>query len=171
MKEAHNTKQEQLAKGHGTYREVVQDEFLKEVACDDFCVVHFYHRDFEKCKVIDKHMPRLAHKHLETKFLKIDAEKCPFFVQKLQIRVLPCVIGFSNGIAKEDRIFGFEGLNEDMEEDKKDEWPTEALEARLGEMRVIRYSAPTEELEAELKEKGSIFGSLAGDDLGDFEDN
>jgi len=170
MKAAQASKQEQLAKGHGSYREVCQDDFLKEVACDDHCVVHFYHRDFEKCKLIDKHLPRIAAQHLETKFLKIDAEKCPFFVQKLQIRVLPCIIGFHNGIAKDDRIMGFEGLNEDLPEDKKDEWPTEALEARLGEMRVIKYTPPSDEVEAELKEKGHIFGSLAGDDLGDFED-
>lgn len=170
MKGAHDRKQEMLAKGHGSYREVCQDDFLKEVACDDFCVVHFYHKDFQKCKVIDHHMPRIAHEHLETKFLKIDAEKCPFFVDKLKIRVLPCVIGFSNGIAKDERIMGFEGLNENLPEDKKDEWPTSALQRRLAEIGVIKYTPPTEELEQEIKERsGGIFEACTGG-LGDFED-
>lgn len=38
-----------------------------------------------RCKVMDMRLGELAPRHLETKFLRIDAEKAPFFVQKLQV--------------------------------------------------------------------------------------
>ena len=31
----------------------------------------------------------LAHKHPETKFAKINAEKCPFLTDRLKVRVIP----------------------------------------------------------------------------------
>lgn len=34
---------------------------------------------------MDMRLAELAPRHLETKFLRIDAEKAPFFVQKLQV--------------------------------------------------------------------------------------
>ena len=56
--------------------------------------------------------------------MRIDAEKCPFFVQKLQIQVLPCIIMFENGVAI-DRIEGFEELG------GQDDFPTLSLVRRL----------------------------------------
>ena len=40
-------------------------------------VVHFYRASFP-CEVMDKHLAALAPKHLETKFVRIHAEKAPF---------------------------------------------------------------------------------------------
>ena len=51
----------------------------------------------------------LAKKYFQTKFIRIDAEGAPFFVEKLKIQVLPCVIMFKDGKA-EDRIVGFDVL-------------------------------------------------------------
>merc|ERR1712072_978278 len=112
MKREHDRVQEQLGKGHGSYREIVQDEFLKEVCGSENVLVHFYHKDFERCKIFDKHLPLIAHQHLECKVLKLDAEKTPFFIEKLQIRVLPTIVCFKDGIAYDDRIVGFDGLLE-----------------------------------------------------------
>lgn len=53
LKKEHKERLENLAKGHGSYREIVQDEFLKQVTTSEHVIVHFYHNDFEKCKVID----------------------------------------------------------------------------------------------------------------------
>ena len=39
--------------------------------------------------------------------MKIDAEKCPFFVSKLQVQMLPTIVCFIDGIAV-DRVVGFE---------------------------------------------------------------
>jgi thioredoxin-like negative regulator of GroEL len=41
---------------------------------------------------------RLAKKHRFTKFVKVNVDKCPFLVERLKIRVLPCLISFVDGV-------------------------------------------------------------------------
>ena len=69
----------------GQYSQILQDEFLPSVTKNVNCIVHFCHKDFERCKIIDHHLGIIAHHHPETKILSLDVEKAPFFVQKLQI--------------------------------------------------------------------------------------
>jgi hypothetical protein len=52
-------------------------------------------------------------------------EKAPFFVEKLQIRMLPCIISFIDGVSV-DRLVGFEELG------NTDNFPTSVLEKWLG---------------------------------------
>ncbi|KKK26713.1 hypothetical protein ARAM_000285 [Aspergillus rambellii] len=73
------------------------------------CVIHFAHPDFAKCGVMDEHIRALASRHHEVKFARVDVRHAPFIVEKLKIRVLPCVIGFKDGVGVE-RVVGFEGL-------------------------------------------------------------
>ena len=72
-----------MAKGHGRYDEITEEQFLPLVTKTKFVILHFFHKDFERCKIIDKHLTDIARKHTESKFARIDAEKCPFFVTKL----------------------------------------------------------------------------------------
>ncbi|KAG7396783.1 hypothetical protein PHYBOEH_001812 [Phytophthora boehmeriae] len=152
LKQEFEEKQTLLAKGHGEFREITQDEFLKEVTSSPLVAVHFYHRDFERCKIMDMHLARLARSHIECKFLKMNAEKAPFFVEKLVIRVLPTVVCFKDGVAFPDRVIGFDGLTEDDEEAElaafgtranhhatsSDTFPTIALARKLVEIGAIR---------------------------------
>ena len=123
MKSRNASKQELIGKGHGQFREIVQDEFLKEVTGSDRVVVHFYHRDFERCAIMDMHLLKLAKRHIETKFIKIDAEKAPFFVSKLSVRTMPTLCQFIDGVMR-GKLVGFEGLADHMPEGKEDEWTT-----------------------------------------------
>ncbi|CAI0427686.1 unnamed protein product [Linum tenue] len=114
--------------GHGEYREITEGDFLGEVTKGDKVICHFYHKEFYRCKIVDKHLKALAPKHVDTKFVKLDAENAPFFVAKLGIKTLPCVILFSKkescfrkGIAS-DRLVGFEDLG------GKDDFPTTRIE-------------------------------------------
>lgn len=50
LKQEKNKRLENLAKGHGTYEEIVEDQFLKVVLASKFVICHFYHKDFERCK-------------------------------------------------------------------------------------------------------------------------
>jgi len=124
LKKKHEKRMVNEAKGHGELREITEDEFLPECCKSDRVVVHFFHADFERCKIMDKHLRLLALKYNSCKFVKIDAEKSPFFVSKLQIRTLPTVLIFHDGVNK-DRITGFEELG------GEDEFPTRTLEVRL----------------------------------------
>lgn len=40
-------------------------------------------------QVVDKHLSALAKQHVETRFVKVHAEKAPFLTEKLRIVVLP----------------------------------------------------------------------------------
>lgn len=68
-----------MQQGHGEYTEIAEEKDFFEIAkkSSNF-VCHFYRDDFFRCKVVDKHLHILARKHMETKFCKINAEKCPF---------------------------------------------------------------------------------------------
>ncbi|CBI22351.3 unnamed protein product, partial [Vitis vinifera] len=110
--------------GHGEYREVTEADFLGEVTGSEKVICHFYHREFYRCKIMDKHLKSLAPRHMDTKIIKLDAENAPFFVAKLGVKTLPCVILFRKGIAV-DRLIGFQDMG------GKDDFATRTLEALL----------------------------------------
>jgi len=116
---------------HGVYSEIAAEkELLKLTTTTKLCVVHFYHKEFRRCQIMDKHLHILAQKHFKTKFVKINVENAPFLVEKLSIRVLPCVVCFVDGISV-DRITGFEELG------SNDSFNTTVLELRLSTHGVI----------------------------------
>ena len=154
LKKQRNETLENLGKGHGSYREIVQDQFLTEVTSSYRVVCHFYHRDFQRCTIIDHHLQKLAQRHVETKFIKINAEKAPFFVEKLIIRTMPTVVIFFDGVAA-DKIVGFEGLADQMPEGKEDEFPTIVVARLLGSKNAINKEAIVDDegIEAAMKAK------------------
>jgi len=121
LQKKHQLEKQFKQQGHGEYREITEEEFLKEVCGSQWVVVHFFHREFFRCKIIDKHMRIIAQKHLSCKWLTLDAEKAPFFVSKLAIQMLPTVIVFKDGVVHEQ----FNGLDE---MGGKDEFRTEVME-------------------------------------------
>ncbi|KAL5683246.1 hypothetical protein ACJX0J_009631, partial [Zea mays] len=84
-------------------------------------ICHFYHHEFYRCKIMDKNLKTLALVYVGIKFVKLDVENAPFFVAKLAIKALPCVILFKKGIDV-DRLVGFQDLR------SKEDFPTRALE-------------------------------------------
>ncbi|KAF4619218.1 hypothetical protein D9613_005329 [Agrocybe pediades] len=90
------------------------------------CVAHFFHPNFKRCEIMDKHLEKLAPKYPTTRFIRVHVENIPWLVEKLFIKVLPCVICFVDGIAK-DRLVGFEELG------NEDNFNTAILELRLSQ--------------------------------------
>lgn len=131
IKNQYQEAQDNKIKGHGDYREITEEEFLPQVTGSKFVFVHFYHKDFERCKIIDMHLRNISRAHIEAKFLYLNAEKCPFFIQRLQIKVLPTIIAFIDGIAV-DRVVGFEDLG------NRDDFPLLALTRRLIKTRALK---------------------------------
>ena len=72
----------------GTIRDVIETEFLDIMLKNKKVICHFYHNDFERCKIIDKHLQIIASTHGETLIVRVDCEKTPFFTTKLNIKVL-----------------------------------------------------------------------------------
>lgn len=134
LAELKSSRKEQIenisVRGHGQYTEIAQDEFLPSVTASRQVVCHFYHKDFQRCKIIDMHLQLLARAHPETKFVYINAEKTPFFVERLNVRTLPTLLFFRDGINFE-RVLGFDGIS------NKDSFPTSALAKRLARSGMI----------------------------------
>lgn len=134
LKKAANQKQEWMQQGHGSYSEISNEkEFFEESKKSKNLVCHFYRGSTFRCQIVDKHLTLLAPKHLETKFIKINVEKCPFLVERLRIKVLPTLCIAIDGKTT-DYVVGFDDLG------GTDEFPTEMLEWRLGCAGVINYS-------------------------------
>ncbi|KAJ8024038.1 Thioredoxin domain-containing protein plp1 [Holothuria leucospilota] len=118
-------------KGYGTFVEVDKEkEILDITTSEEKVVIHFFHPDFRRCNIMDKHLKVLAEKHFNTKFAKIHVEKADFLVQKLKIQVLPAVLCFREGIVV-DRVVGFDELG------NTDNFDISVLEKRLAKSGVI----------------------------------
>ena len=149
MRKTAESKREELAKKikndkYGDYTEIIETEFLDTMLKNEKVVCHFYHKDFERCKIIDKHLRIIAPNHRETLFVKIDAEKTPFFTAKLNVRVLPTIILFVKGKAIH-RFIGFQdfGMNDDF--------PTINLSRQLVIFKMIQPKTKAEKGEVTIK--------------------
>ncbi|CAL9028503.1 unnamed protein product [Prunus brigantina] len=101
-----------------------EGDFLGEVTGTEKAICHFYHQEFYRCKIMDKHLKTLASKHVDTKFVKLDAEISINFNMVLRIKTLPCVIIFRKGVVV-DRLVGFQDMG------GNDDFSTRALEVVL----------------------------------------
>ena len=87
-----------LLKGHGTYKELPSEkDFFDEVKNSKRAVIHFYRPTTMRCEIFDKHLALLAPKHLETRFVKLNAEKAPFLCERMRIRVIPTLLLIVDG--------------------------------------------------------------------------
>jgi len=162
---------EHRALGHGELRTITQDDFLPEcTGGSEWVAVHFFHGEFERCKIMDHHLKLVAPMHLSCKFLRIDAEKAPFFVAKLQIRTLPALLVFQNGKAV-DRLTGFDKLA--IHPKEPDRWHTGRLREWLASTGAIEYTPPTDELREEMKRmgitpRGAVWSGARGVGSGEY---
>lgn len=164
IKKQRDTYIENKSKGHGEYTEIFEDQFLDTVIKSKFCVVHFYHDEFERSKILDMHLGRLAPNHVESRFVKINAEKAKFFTEKLGVRTLPTVVFFEDGKAT-DRMEGLEGLG-------GDDFKTRVLEERIGLTGAIKMERAFYEdaMEAKIGADGGVKGGTSNRAKEAFED-
>jgi hypothetical protein len=127
--------------GQGEYSEIKEDEFIDTLNKSKHCLVHFYHKDFKNCLLVDKHLKIIAEKHMETRIVKLNAEKAPFFVSKLLVRTLPTVIAFIDGVVK-CRLVGFEDFG-------RDDFQTQEMEAWFRCRGMLKRTEEDEEDEQE----------------------
>ncbi|KAL0234557.1 hypothetical protein PCE1_001593 [Barthelona sp. PCE] len=120
-----------LALQHGEVTTIQENEVLDVCKNSTFVVMHFFHKDFERCKLMDAHLKNIAPQYLGTRFCRIEAEFAAFFCSKLNVQILPCVIMFKGGIGG-DRIVGFEGIGNET-----DEFTTKDLIRRLNEAHML----------------------------------
>jgi len=133
LKNAQDKRSEWLRNGHGKLNEINSDkDFFEEAKSSKKLVVHFYRNTTLRCKILDEHLKVLAKQHVETKFLKLDVDKCNWIVQRLNIRIIPTMAIVLDGKTS-GYLRGFEEFG------GNDDFSTEMLEWRLGVAHVINY--------------------------------
>ncbi|MCJ1321024.1 hypothetical protein MMC15_006366 [Xylographa vitiligo] len=101
-----------LSASHGTVTTLSSEkEVMEIVTATTRTLVHFYHPDFHRCAVMDRHLEAMAPVHIEVRFLRIEAANAVWLSGKLGVRVLPCVVGWVDG-KEVTRMLGFEGVGE-----------------------------------------------------------
>lgn len=117
--------------GHGEYADISDEkEFFAASKKSRKMVVHFYRPSTWRCQIIDKHMSLLAHKHVLTRFVKVNVEKTPFLAERLRIMMLPTVMIIIDG-KTDHSIVGFDELG------GTDDFTTEQFEDVLEMWKVI----------------------------------
>jgi hypothetical protein len=125
--------------GHGTYSELGdQKDWFEAAKKSERMVTHFYRGSTWRCELVDKHIQAIAAKHLECRFVKIDAEKSPFLSERLQVVLLPTLVITENNFTK-GMIEGFQELG------NTDKFTTRQLEKLLAEKGAIEPPPPDEE--------------------------
>ncbi|KAG2444876.1 hypothetical protein HXX76_001614 [Chlamydomonas incerta] len=132
MKKRQEKMKEWVARGHGEYNEIhSEQDFFKEMKGEERMICHFYRENWP-CKVMDKHLSILSKKHLETKFVKLNAEKAPFLTDRLKIWMLPTLALIQNEKTI-DYVVGLDQLG------GKDDFETSVLAERLAKSDMIDY--------------------------------
>eukprot|EP01059_Diplonema_ambulator_P030691 TRINITY_DN5352_c0_g1_i1.p1 TRINITY_DN5352_c0_g1~~TRINITY_DN5352_c0_g1_i1.p1 ORF type:complete len:231 (+),score=60.91 TRINITY_DN5352_c0_g1_i1:609-1301(+) len=113
-----------MTKGHGVVQEVENPEqFFKFVKENERVVVHFYRDATERCKILNEHLAKLAPKHWETLFLRVNAEKVEGMAERFNVFMLPTLMLVEGGKTHHS-IIGFDEFG------GKDVFPT----ARVSEV-------------------------------------
>lgn len=170
ISEADKRKKELAKLGHGKYEEIEEKEFFKVRKESPNVVVHFFRNDFPKYKVYDSHFPILASKHFETRFVKLNAEKAPFLVERLKITVFPTLLIIVGGEIS-DKMPEFKAFKGNIS------FKAEELERRLGITGVIKYDDPSTNPEnialfkrPDMRRKCNIRSSSSTSSLSDLSD-
>jgi hypothetical protein len=134
------------ASSYGTVTTFAEEKQLMEtVASSRLALVHFFHPGFARCAVMDRHLEALAGPHFDTRFCRIDVQNAPFLCARLGIKVLPCLLGFVDGVVVE-KVTGFEGLGEGFR--------TGELESRLARAKVLVREKGVAEVDDDEQEPG-----------------
>uniref|UniRef100_K3X3H2 Thioredoxin domain-containing protein n=1 Tax=Globisporangium ultimum (strain ATCC 200006 / CBS 805.95 / DAOM BR144) TaxID=431595 RepID=K3X3H2_GLOUD len=125
--------QELRAKGHGEYATITDTkEFFEVMKQSDKTVVHFFTPANAFCELVDGHLERLSKHHIETRFIRLNAEKSEYLVDKLGVWMIPCI-----ALIKDQKVVKMiQGLDELGGTDK---FTTAFLAYFIGLHNVLKY--------------------------------
>ncbi|KAF7456411.1 Thioredoxin domain-containing protein 9 [Cryptosporidium felis] len=111
--------------GHGKY-DLISDEreFFEVIKKSKDVICHFFRPTTRRCEIFDEHLRILSGKHLEARFIKMNAEKSHFICNHLNVRILPTIALIKNSKLVH-KIVGFEELS------SRDDFRTVQLENLL----------------------------------------
>ena len=98
-----------LAAGHGRVTSVRGDADFFDAARGVERVVALFWRRSRPCEAMQALVRTLAPRHVETKFIEVEAETVPFLADKLKVWMLPTLALMVDGKSV-DAVVGFDGL-------------------------------------------------------------
>lgn len=156
MKKTAELRQEWLRNGHGTYSELGgEPDFFQACKQSQRVVCHFFRPTTQRCLIVDRHLTALSAKHVETRFIKLNVERCQFLVDRLKIRMLPTVAMFKDAKAV-SYLKGFDELG------GVDDFSTEMLEWRLARSQVLHYDGDLSQPPERTRESGASAPRASG---------
>mmetsp|Transcript_22417 Transcript_22417/g.33615 ORF Transcript_22417/g.33615 Transcript_22417/m.33615 type:complete len:242 (-) Transcript_22417:1106-1831(-) len=141
LKNAQKQRQEYIANGHGEYSDLNPGQhggdtvraFFDAAKKSKRMVVHFYRPTTRYCDVVHAHLQKIATKHIETRFVKVNVETgADYLVEKLGIVVMPTMVLIKEGKVIH-HLHGFDELG------GTDEFSTSHLAWLLGAYEVLNY--------------------------------
>ena len=97
MKDDSRRRSAALAAGHGEYMMIEEKDFFKVTKESNLIVAHFWRPSTWRCEIFDKHIRALVGKHWKTRFVKLNAEQCPYLTERLHIWCLPSLVLCKDG--------------------------------------------------------------------------
>jgi len=89
-----------LQNNHGRFHELQdQKDFFANVKSTKHVICLFYSKTSHWTKPLQEHLTLIAQKHLECKFLQIEAANAPFLIERLQIWMMPTLV-----LAKDNKV-------------------------------------------------------------------
>lgn len=89
-----------LQNNHGRFHELTdQKEFFANVKSTKHVICLFYSKTSHWSKPLQEHLTLIAQKHLECKFLQIEAQHAPFLIERLNIWMMPTLV-----LAKDNKV-------------------------------------------------------------------
>ena len=95
--------------GRGVLHHARSDKEFFDAARGCSKVIACFARASRPCDAMERLLTQLAPRHLEAKFIRVDAEKCPFLAERMRVTVLPTVAVLLEGKAEGYQV-GFDGL-------------------------------------------------------------
>ena len=77
-----------------------QKEFFQATKNSEKVVALFNRESNRYGKVMEEHMKYLAGRHMEARFISVDAENAPFITDKLNIYMLPTIVCIKHNKAR-----------------------------------------------------------------------
>ncbi|XP_049806480.1 uncharacterized protein LOC126248971 [Schistocerca nitens] len=134
LKERAQLEKEWTALGHGQYDELSDEkEFFNATKKSKNVVCHFFKSEMFLCKVIDYHMRVLCKRHLEAKFCKIDAARCKFLIERLNMKSFPTILCVVESQVR-SRVVNFQEMRQ------CEDHCTNTLEWHIAKSGVLLYS-------------------------------
>ncbi|CBZ55644.1 YALI0A00781p, related [Neospora caninum Liverpool] len=114
LQKQHLLREKMKEKGHGELQELHSEkDFFQAAKESNKLIAHFFRPSNRVCELVDARLIDLAHRHIDIRCVKINAEKSAFLCERLKIWCLPTLVLVQDG-KTEHSIVGLDELGGEL---------------------------------------------------------